>query len=90
MEFPVPRAEFVLVCSISDSQSYQLQKTGALSPPTKWCGRGLRFCLRTALKELAVLNNLQPPSDAVILEYWNSILQIRHQKKMNKLAKKAK
>lgn len=89
MEFPVLRNELLLVSSISCSLSYQLQQAGDLSPPTKWCGGGLRFCLRTALKELAVLNNLLPPSDAVILEYWNSIIQIRDQKKEAKLAIKA-
>ena len=89
MEFPVLRNELLLVSSISCSLSYQLQQAGDLSPPTKWCGGGLRFCLRTALKELAVLNNLLPPSDAVILEYWSSIIQIRDQKKGAKLAIKA-
>ncbi len=90
MEFLVTRAELLLVCHISNSLSYDLQNNGNLTKPKKWCGSGTRFCLRTAVNEFAKMNNLEIPTDATILQYWNSIVAIRDQKVELKLAKKAK
>lgn len=90
MEFLVTRAELLLVCHISDSLSYDLQNNGSLTKPQKWCGSGKRFCLRTAACEFAVMNDLEPPTDATVLHYWNSIVAIRDRKEELKLAKKAK
>jgi hypothetical protein len=90
MEFLVTRAELLLVCHISNSLSYDLHNNGNLTKPNKWCGSGTRFCLRTATREFAKMNNLEPPTDATILHYWNSIVAIRDQKVELKLAKKNK
>lgn len=89
MEFLVTRAELLLVCRISNSLSYELHKDGSLSQPKKWCGSGKRFCLRTAAHELAMLNNLEPPTDTTIQRYWNSIVSFRYQKEALKLAQKS-
>lgn len=89
MEFLVTRAELLLVCLLSISLSYELHKDGSLSEPTSWCGSGTRFCLRTACNEFAKLNKLEPPTDATIIHYWNSIVATRDQKAALKLAKKA-
>lgn len=90
MEFLVTRADLLLVCHISNSRSFDLHHNGSLSKPKKWCGSGTRFCLRTAASEFAKMNNLEPPTDATILHYWNSIVAIRDQKVELKLAKKTK
>lgn len=90
MEFLVTRAELLLVCHVSNSLSYDLQNNGSLTKPKKWCGSGTRFCLRTAANEFAMMNNLEPPTHATVLHYWNSIIAIRDRKEELKLAKKAK
>lgn len=90
MEFLVSRAELLLVCHVSNSQSYDLHQNGSLTRPQKWCGSGTRFCLRTATFEFAAMNNLLPPTEATILTYWNSIVADRAQKVAMKLARKAK
>ena len=90
MEFLVTRAELLLICLISDSLSYDLQNNGSLTKPKKWCGSGKRFCLRSAACEFALMNDLEPPTDATVLHYWNSIVAIRDRKAELKLAKKAK
>jgi hypothetical protein len=90
MEFLVTRAELLLVCHISNSLSYDLQNNGSLSKPKKWCGSGTRFSLRTAACEFAAMNDLEPPTEATILSYWNSIVIIRDRKMELKLAKIAK
>lgn len=88
MEFLITRAELLLVLHISNSLSYDLHANGSLSKPTKWCGAGKRFCLRTAVFELAALNDLEPPTEATILTFWHSIVMARVQKEELKLAKK--
>lgn len=90
MEFLITRAELLLVCLVSNSESYEMHKGGSLSRPVKWCGKGTRFCLRTASTEFARLNKLEPPTDATILRYWNSIIESRDKKAELKLVKKAK
>jgi hypothetical protein len=90
MEFLVTRAELLLVCLVSNSLSYDLHNNGSLSKPKKWCGSGTRFCLRTAANEFAKMNNLEPPTDATVLSYWNSIVTIRAQKEELKLVQKTK
>lgn len=90
MEFLVTRAELLLVCHMSNSLSYDLHQNGNLAKPKKWCGSGTRFCLRTATTELAKMNNLELPTEATILNYWNSIVIIRNRKVELNLAKKAK
>lgn len=88
MEFPIECSEVLLLVNISNSHRHNLQNNGKLSPPTAWCGKGKRFCLRTACNELAVMNGLDKPSDETILHYWNSILQIRFQRQQLELAQK--
>jgi hypothetical protein len=89
MEFLVSRAELLLVCHISKSLSYVLNENGSLTKPKKWCGSGKRFCLRTATTELALINNLEPPTETTMQSYWNSIVINRGRKVELKLAKKA-
>lgn len=88
MEFPAERDELLLVFNISHSHSHNLQNNGKLSPPTTWCGKGKRFCLRTASNEFAEMNGLEKPTDETIVHYWNSIMQIRFQRQELELAKK--
>lgn len=90
MEFLVTRAELLLVCHVSNSLSYDLHHNGSLTKPKKWCGSGARFCLRTAASEFAAMNDLEPPTEATVLHYWNSIVAVRAKKEELKLAKKAK
>jgi hypothetical protein len=78
MEFLVTRAELQTLCSFGRTISFALQNKKYLTPPITGIGAEKLFCLRTALYEVAKLRDLALPTDAVVFDYWQSALYLRH------------